>query len=282
MIRLLLYASVIVLTVGWQAGPVRAWADRGHIVAAAVAEGRLSEKARDGVRDLLGDRSIADVRLCTWADEIKRSADYKRKYPKNDLWHFADVPFGAAKFDRDRDGPGGNNVIDAIERFRKVLKSSTDREERKDALLFLIHLVADLHQPLHAAERAGDRGGNLLRVTFPGADDPKLNLHRVWDVQLVDAALGGLEPLDYAKRLQAGLTAEETERWQKGTPEDWLNEAHQAAVDFAYRKADKTELPKAGVVELDRPYADRCKPVVEEQLRKAGVRLAAVLNEAFR
>jgi hypothetical protein len=280
--RFLLWVSLALLAVGGDAGPARAWGDRGHVVAAALAEGRLTDRTREGVRDLLGDGSIAEVRLCTWADAIKRSALYRKKYPNNTLWHFVDVPFSAAKFDRDRDGRDGNNVIDAVERFRKVLKTSTDREERKEALLFLVHLVADLHQPLHAAEREGDHGGNLLRVTFPGTDDPKLNLHRVWDVDLAEAALGGLEPRDYAKRLQGAVAAEEAARWQKGTPEDWVNESHQAAVDVVYRKADKTELPRAGVVELDRAYVERGKPVVEEQLKKAGVRLAAVLNEAFR
>jgi hypothetical protein len=276
------FFPLVVLAAAWGAGPAWAWGDRGHVVAAAVAEARLDDKARDAVRALLDDRSPADVRLCTWADQIKRSAFYKKKYPKNDLWHFADVPFSAARFDRDRDGQGGNNAMDAVERFRKVLKTSPDPEERKEALLFLIHLVADLHQPLHAAERGGDRGGNLLKVTFPGADDPGLNLHRVWDVNLVDAALGGLDPLDYARRLQAAITPEQAAAWQKGTPEDWVNESHRAAVDFAYRKADRTELPREGVVELDGAYVGRNKPVVEEQLKKAGVRLAAVLNELFR
>ncbi len=200
--------SLGVLSVCWGAGPAWAWGDRGHVVAAAVAEARLSDKAREGVRDLLDGRSLADVRLCTWADQIKRSAHYKRKYPKSDLWHFVDVPFIAAKFDRDRDGQGGHNVLDAIERFRKILKTSAEVEERKEALLFVIHLVADLHQPLHTTEREADRGGNLLKVTFPGAEDPRLNLHRVWDVELVDAVLGGLDPLDFARRLQAAITPE--------------------------------------------------------------------------
>ena len=254
MTRFLTCVPLVLLAVLGGAGPVRAWGDRGHVVAAAVADLRLTDKAKAGIRDLLGERPIADMRLCTWADQIKRSALYKKKYPKNDLWHFVDVPFSAAKFDRDRDGQDGNNVIDAIERVRKVLQNSTDKEDRKEALLFVVHLVADLHQPLHAAERDGDRGGNLVKVTFPGTDDPRLNLHRVWDVNLVDAVLGDLEPADYAKRLHDAITNEEAGRWQKGTAEDWVNESHQAAVDFTYRKADKTELPKEGVVELDRAY----------------------------
>jgi hypothetical protein len=274
--------SLTVLAACGGVRPAWAWGARGHVVAAAVAEARLTDKARDAVRKLLDDRPLADVRLCTWADQIKRSALYKEKYPKNDLWHFADIPFAEAKFDRDRDGRDGNNVIDAIERFRKVLKTSTDPDERKEALLFLIHFIPDMHQPLHSTERDGDRGGNLLKVTFPGSDDPRLNLHRVWDVELVEAALGGLEPLDYAKRLQSGITPELAAQWQRGTPEDWLNESHRAAVDFAYRKADQTELPREGVVALDRAYVDRNRPAVGEQLKKAGIRLAAVLNEVFR
>ena len=264
------------------AGTARAWGEKGHVIVAAVAEFHLNQKAKAGIRALLGDRPISSTRLANWADLIKRSSAYQKKYPKNSSFHFVDVPYQEEGFDKARDSNDGNNVIEAIDRFRKVLASSEDAEDRKDALLFLVHLVGDLHQPLHCADREKDRGGNLLKVIFVEDRSRGLNLHRVWDTNLVNEAMGDLEPLDYARRIDAAVTAKQKADWQKGNTVDWANATHKLAVERAYRKGDGgTPLPRDGPVELDQKYADTNKLVVREQLQKAGIRLAFVLNEAF-
>lgn len=262
--------------------PARAWAEKGHVAVAANAERHLSPKAKAGIRALLGDRSIADSRLANWADHIKRSAVYRRKYPNNFYWHFLDIPVGAKGFDRARDARGGDNVLDAVERFRKVLADrKADPTTRKEALLFLVHLVADLHQPLHCAERKGDQGGNKVKVTYPGATSPRLNLHLVWDLHLVDAVLDGLEPEDFARRADATISPAQAAKWRAGKVLDWIEEGHRLAERRAYKTANGSDLPATGVVALDNGYVKKNRPVVREQLRKAGIRLAAILNAAF-
>jgi hypothetical protein len=263
-------------------GEARAWGPKGHVVVASVAERRLTPKARAAVRELLNDRSMAESRLANWADYIKRNRRYRQTYPNNDRWHYVDIPFDATAFDRDRDGHKGDNVIDAIERCRGVLADrKADAERRKEALLFLIHLVADLHQPLHCADRKNDRGGNLLAATYPGDDRPKRNLHLIWDLNLVDEGLDELEVDEYVRRQDTAIGADQAKEWRKGKVADWAWESHQLAVRCAYKDAAGKDLPLTGVVALDRAYIKKNSAVVQEQLKKAGVRLAQVLNEVF-
>jgi hypothetical protein len=262
------------------AGKAGAWGPQGHVIVATLAEQRLTPKARATVRALLDDRSMTESRLANWADYIKRNRGYRRTYPNNDRWHYVDIPFDAAGFDRDRVGHKGDNVIDAIDRCRRVLLDrKAEAGRRKEALLFLIHLVGDLHQPLHCADRNNDRGGNLLAVTYPGDDRPRRSLHLIWDLNLVEEGLGALETAEYVRRLTTTITAAQAKAWGKGKAADWAWESHQLAVRCAYRDAAGKELPRTGVVALDKDYVKKNSAVVQEQLKKAGVRLARVLNE---
>jgi hypothetical protein len=100
------------------------------------------------------------------------------------------------------------NVIDALYRLRDVLKDKTKPlQDRREALFFICHFIEDLHQPLHCADREGDRGGNLVRVRLPGENGREANLHSVWDTPLVEAALGAFAVEDFAGRLTNALTA---------------------------------------------------------------------------
>lgn|SRR5262249_45408216 len=275
-------ALLAVGIVGLLPTPAGAWGKDGHIIVARIAELHLKPNARAAVRTLIGDRSIADDRIANWADLIRGSAAYREKYPKNSQWHFVDIPFDATSFDPDRDCKNGNCVIDRIESFLKVIKDdNATGDTRKEALFFVVHFMGDLHQPLHCAERNGDRGGNLLQVTYRGDSDPHLNLHRVWDTNLVHECLGELTPLDYAHRLSLAMTKAQQKEWAKGDPKAWAEQSHQLAVDKAYRTAGGEQLATSGVVALDDDYADKNKTVVEAQLQKAGVRLARLLNETF-
>jgi hypothetical protein len=184
----------------------------------------------------------------------------------------------------ERDGMGGDNVVSAIGRFRKVLAGpNAAANDRLEALKFLLHFVGDMHQPLHCAERNHDKGGNLVKVEFPGVARANLNLHAVWDVDIVDAVVLGMNPVEYGRRLDGGISDEQAKAWAAGKVEDWAWEAHLVAVRYTYRwkGPDSAALPLEGVVKLDKEYVAVNKPVVEEQLRKAGIRLAQVLNEAF-
>jgi hypothetical protein len=273
----LLSAALLML----RPAPAAAWGKDGHVIVARIAELNLNANARAAIRDLIGDRSIADDRIANWADLIRGSATYRKKYPNNSSWHFVDIPFDAAGFDPERDCKDGNCVVSRIGSFLSVLKDeNATADDRKEALFFVVHFVGDIHQPLHCAQRNGDRGGNLLKVTYRGESDAHLNLHSVWDTNLVQDSMGDLTPLDYAQRLSLATTAAQQKEWAQGDAKAWAEASHQLAVDKAYRSAKGAELPK-DQADLDDAYADINKKVVEGQLQRAGVRLARLLNEAF-
>jgi nuclease S1 len=148
-----------------------------------------------------------------------------------------------------------------------------------------VHLVGDIHQPLHAADRR-DRGGNRVQVSFFGERDAppygSLNLHSVWDVSLVSrlvADRGGESAF-----VSASIAAADRSVWERGSIADWIAESHALARDRVY---PMLPVPSAcgtkisGVVAIGDPYYEGAAPVVGLQLRKAGVRLARVLNEAL-
>jgi hypothetical protein len=261
------------------------WSRDGHVIVAKIAETTLTPEARSGIKDLLDGRPISDERLCTWADLIRSSAAYERKYPNHKTWHYIDIEVGTKE--EDFKPPADNNhVLGAIDRFKKVLKDTkADKEDRKEALLFLVHFVGDMHQPLHCTERDLDRGGNLQVVkSFDGKEGNRLNLHSVWDGQMVAAARGELTVEDYAKRLAEEIKPEERKLWEKGDPKQWAWEGYTVCVERVYKFTDGTVLPKrdAGPVELTQEnYIKANRSVIPEQLKKGGVRLSKVLNECF-
>src|SRR3954452_20124656 len=130
------------------------WGGIGHQAVAIIAEDHLTPAARAGIRELIGEANISDAEICSWADQIRR--EQRRTAP----WHYVDIPTDAPSFDRTRDGRDGNNVIDAIDKSAKVLRvRSASKEDRATALKWVVHLVGDVHQPLHCAERNNDAGG---------------------------------------------------------------------------------------------------------------------------
>jgi hypothetical protein len=265
----------------WFLTPARApaWGSEGHVIVAKIAELNLKPGARLAIGKMLGTIPISDRRIANFADFVKRNPDYPR-FLQSAPWHFVDIPVGE-KYDKDRDGNGGANVIDKITEFKKTLADKDAKaEERLEALLFIVHLVGDLHQPLHCATRE-DHGGNSLKVKFLGHGGNHLNLHSAWDTDLVRAGMKRLEPGDYAFRLNGGTRKEDRSKWQEGTPEDWANESNAAAAKFAYRDSGGNKLPTTGAPNLDDAYIKRGVGVVEGQLRKGGIRLAKILNDAL-
>jgi hypothetical protein len=280
----LLSMWMVLAGVGFAARPAWAWGEKGHFIIVAIADRHLTGQARAGIREILGDRSIVETRLASWADEIKRSAHYRRIYPHSERWHFIDIPFAALSIDLDRDCWHHNCIVHQLPRFTRILTDKEgDAERRKEALLFVLHLVGDLHQPLHCAERNGDHGGTLLKVDYLGrTEDDQISIHFVWDENLVSEGIGRMDWREYAENLDADITPDQISSWSKGRFKDWAWETHQVAVNSAYRDAGGRELPAGGTVILDKDYVRKNKEVVKEQLRRAGIRLARVLNDAFR
>jgi hypothetical protein len=144
---------------------------------------------------------------------------------------------------------------------------------RAEALRFLIHFVGDIHQPLHAADNR-DRGGNEFRVILAGK---RTNLHAVWDTDVV-RPLGN--SLAVAAKLEAEMNTAKHQSWQSGTAADWANESSSIARREIYSTGLRPN--REGLVVLSPDYPQRERGIVEEQLEKAGVRLAWVLNSALK
>jgi hypothetical protein len=243
------------------------WGSRGHSIVAEIAQRRLEPSAQQKVKELLGaDVSLASI--ASWADEIRLLR------PDTYNWHFVDIPYEANGFDPARDckaTPKGDCVVNGIQRLRQTLiDPSKGKRDRAEALMFLVHFVGDIHQPLHCAERNGDKGGNQVAVTFFGQNS---NLHKVWDFGLIDRRT--LDWSEYVMYLEQNwLPGHDVADLEGGEPADWAWEAHQAAVNVAYA------LP--GDLMLAEEYYEKSLPTVDRQLALAGVRLARLLNEALR
>lgn len=203
-------------------------------------------------------------------------------------WHFVDLEISgadmnAACFGRPSlaagtpasAGPAKDCVVDKIEEFEAELSSnSNSAAERLMALQFLLHFVGDMHQPLHSSDDE-DQGGNGETVNDASGNSGKL--HGFWDTQFVEAL--GTDPRKVAEGLIAKISTDDETVWKQGTPEQWAMEAYQAAKDVSYG-----DLPQAGpdgTYELDGDYETKAEGVISNQLSKAGVRLAAVLNRSL-
>ncbi len=248
-----------------------AWGREGHAIVAKIAEMRLIPAAREAVADFLGDQSMSDV--ASWADEVRR--DRRETGP----WHYVDIPDDQPTYDEARDGQNGNNVVAKITEFANAINDrSLTKQQRTDALKFLIHFCGDIHQPLHCSERNKDKGGNDVHLFL--LDEPKMtNLHAVWDYGILTRAMGNTPISVYASALNVRITPDQLREWRTGTPETWANEAHKIAHDSVYDGVPPTTSPPQ---KLDQAYVDRSIPIINTQLQKGGVRLARILNQAFR
>jgi hypothetical protein len=246
---------------------IDAWGVEGHRLVARLAAARLAPAAAARVAEILGPG--ADMQsIASWADQVRNS----RK--ETGSWHYIDVPVTKPHVDLKRDCPAGNCVIPKIDQFeRTVADARATPLQRREALMYLIHLVGDMHQPLHCSDNA-DKGGNDVKLAFLGRPT---NLHSLWDTGLL-ARMGGEEAL-FAD-LDRDLTPKKTKKYAKGGVKNWAEQSHREAQRVVYGKLPKTA---AGAqVDLGEPYRQAADPVVKEQLERAGARLAKVLNTSLK
>ncbi len=251
-----------------------AWGQEGHSVIAEIAQRRLSPEAAAEVEAILGKgHSLASV--SSWAD------DQRTAHPDTYNWHFVDIPIADNTYDAATEckpDPKGDCAIAALDRLKRQLRCG-DTAARLDALRFAVHLVGDIHQPLHTV--AEQRGGNDIpvKVTFKGTVctkncDVDTNFHAVWDSTLIQRTVWNWGA--YVDKLEAGwlTTPEATDpATVAGTPADWVLQTHTAAqLVWNAKPADNV---------LDEAYYQQVLPVVDKQLGLGGVRLAKWLNDAF-
>ncbi len=278
------------------APPVLAWGDLGHEVIAGIADHYLEPAVRARVQALLArDKSHltagTDIESeATWADKYRdsdRNTTRVRYYATRN-WHFVDLEIDAPNLStacfgqpplQSRSagaGPAADCIVDKLEQFIAELKSArTSKKERLLALQFVLHLVGDLHQPLHASD-AHDEGGNVKIVS--GAGLPEVNLHAAWDVAFV-LRLGTSEA-QIAQQLLAKMTPAQRAAWSSGTPSDWAMESFEVAKRRAYGELPTASSPDH--YELTSAYVSDATTAVAQQLSRAGVRLAYVLNDSLR
>ena len=267
-----LLAALLLLTCS---APAFAWGRQGHRLVALVAEEHLSPIARENVHALLHTETLADV--ASWADV------YRPLETQTAEWHYVNIPAGAGTYNRDRDCPvqpgvtlGAANdvwrdcVVDRILFFEaRVADVQLDPPDRAIALKYLVHLIGDLHQPLHTYGPL--QGGNgITTVTFSATQCGKYpcSLHSAWDSGLIEHR--GLSTSAYDALLEKEILATH-ETAGTDDPAAWAAESN-AAVAAAL-------LPVGGAV--DEAYYTREIPVVNHQLELAGLHLAAVLNRLF-
>jgi hypothetical protein len=231
-----------------------AWSSEGHQVIARLAEAQLSPAAHKEVDRLLALEPGATLAsISTWPDEHRN--------PATEPWHYVNFPCGTCTWDGERDCPDGRCVVGAINRQSKILASDASDEKRLAALKYVVHFVGDVHQPLHAGY-GDDRGGNSyqLQAFMRGS-----NLHAVWHHGLIenlhehaDALTTRLAKVPVAVAgFDAASVAEESCR---------------IVVSAGFYPGRKP----------DAAYTEKFTPILEERLKLAGARLAALLNRILR
>lgn len=263
-------ALAILAALTFNPSEAMAWGPQGHRVIARVAVDRLTPAAQAAIRDLLHEGDTLPL-VAGWADH-----EGHEKYPRSGPWHFVNVPLSADHYDPARDCGRGECVVEKIKHYRKVLADRrTSREDRQVALLFLVHFVSDIHQPLHVGDNR-DHGGNDTQVQFFGQGT---SLHRVWDSELIHR-IGGDDRV-WTARIERRITPESARTWSTGPVEDWANESLKAA-RLAYRNPGGTGSPMTGGERVEDAYLKMAEPNLIEQMARAGVRLANELNAIFR
>ncbi|MCI0752126.1 MAG: S1/P1 nuclease [Flammeovirgaceae bacterium] len=233
------------------------WGATGHRATGLIADRYLSKKARKALQKILGEESIAIA--STWMDEIRSDSTFRHVSD----WHWVTIP-DSSTYENSEKNPKGD-VIQTIERLIAELKAKKlSGQQEAQHIKMLIHLIGDIHQPLHVG-RGPDKGGNGIKVMWFRAES---NLHRVWDSEMIDET-----KLSYTE-LAASLikpTEEEIKLWQKSTVRDWANESlalRNQVYDFKGERFGYS-------------YSYKNMPTVKKRITQAGVRLAGVLNEIY-
>ena len=276
------------------ATPSFCWWQTGHRTVARIAAFHLTPEARTRIARILNvpdtSDAVADALALasTWADETKTQT-------KTGEWHYIDLALQDEKSDIPERCKDNNCVTARIRLFAIQLSAHTNdaNSSEADALRYLVHFVGDIHQPLHAVSDA-DLGGNCEHVDPPV--DTANNLHAIWDGAIVNAVNPSDRELaaDLERNLES-FTPQLQSDIALGAEDDWAWESHKLAIKEIYTRLliptepilfphSCQEAPLAVsnlTLNLPTSYINDMKPVVREQLTKAGLRLARLLNESL-
>jgi hypothetical protein len=233
------------------------WGATGHRVTGQVADRYITKKVRQRLEQILGQESLAMVG--NWMDEVRSDSLYD--YMED--WHWVTIPEGMT-YEQTIKNPNGD-IIEAINRVTTALRSETlSPEKEAEYLKVLIHLVGDIHMPLHVGSK-DDRGGNDVKLTWFRSES---NLHRVWDSEMIDDTR--LSYTEFAASLEDPSVGV-IKAWQKSSVMDWAYES------IAYHK----NVYAIGNGKLSYSYPYHNLHIVRKRLLMSGVRLAGLLNEIY-
>src|SRR3954467_9582890 len=268
---------VAAVAAGLIPAPALAWGKTGHRVVAAIADTQLSGLARAHIKEILGGAESLDE-AANWPDEMRSDpAPFWQKTATP--WHY--VTLNGITYDH---APPQGDALEALAHFRSVLQDpKASLADKRLALRFIVHLVGDLHQPLHVGNCC-DKGGNDVKVTWFGKPT---NLHAVWDSALVDEEQLSFSEL--AEKLERHMSDRQLIAWWDINPRDWISESGQYR-DTLYptpgdmpkpKKGEKVKKGQPWLPCLSYSYVYKFAPLLEQRLTQGGVRLAASLNSIF-
>lgn len=233
-----------------------AWGKRGHEIVAQIVKHYLDKSVIKKVQSYLGKMSFEEA--AHWMDQIKSNHSYDYMKP----WHYINIDRDAT-YVKTREP----NIINALEDAIANLDINSYRS--KEAISFnlklIFHLIGDLHQPLHVGY-SDDRGGNYVQVKFL---KKKTNLHFVWDESIIQYS-----KITAADCIKLGniISPKEIKNVQQINPVAWLTDSRSCLPQvYAFKNGNITE-----------SYIKTNALLIKKQLLKAGLRLAAVLNKAFK
>lgn len=237
------------------------WGQKGHDVTCAIAERHLTKKAQKQISEILDGKSI--VYWANWMD----NASHTPEYSYTSSWHYknidADETYEGASLNEHGD------VVRAIDEQIAALKSGKlSKEEQALHLKFLVHLMGDLHCPMHMGHKS-DKGGNRWQLQYFGSGR---NLHSIWDSGVIESAHKWTYS-EWAEQIDR-LTKQEQWQMTQGSPTTWGEETY----EICKKIYDTTPVGS----KLSYDYVSEWSETVEQQLLRAGVRLAEVLNEIFK
>ncbi|MEY2117313.1 S1/P1 nuclease [Rhodanobacter sp. FW106-PBR-R2A-1-13] len=278
----LLIVLAVAATTALAPTPANAWGREGHSIVAAIAEAHLTPQAREAIDNLLSTVEPGSTMesVAGWADTV-RTRDTSH-------WHFMNYPQGDCAYRPPVECADGNCLVQAFHRELTILADTAQPlQDRETALKFVIHLTGDAEMPLH--DWAPDHGGNGYQVQFGGRGT---NIHHVWDTELIrQYAMAPIGQSEQGGTMMDNLAAVLGE----GRPDYRAYTRTLISESFAVPYSPSTDpiawtqsacrvANRSGILpgrEVTATYVAHWRPVVEVQLIKAGLQLAAVLNEAF-
>ena len=239
-----------------------AWGQQGHRVTGQIAESYLNAQSKQQLSAIMGAESLAES--ATYPDEMRASKDEFWQKTANP-YHYVTLADG--EHYHNHDAPDEGDAVTALKKFTEVLQNSkSSAADKQLAVRFIVHLIGDLHQPLHVSAKArDDMGGNKIKLKYFGQDS---NLHKVWDSEMIDKQQ--LSYTEYASTLLRHIAKDEANTWSALDVGSWIHES-----------ANLRETSYSTAENLSYDYNFQHLPTVKIRLQQAGVRIGAYLNAVF-